>query len=399
MPQIEKFTEKAIAKLEPPDQGRVEYFERLKNKMSLVLCISYGGTWTWRALYYVDHKGKDGKHIRAGRTKRLGTYPDMPAEKARAAAFEFKPDNVVTSEAAVTFKAVGESWIKEHVEASGLRSQDEIKRHLSTYVYPKWEERPFLDIRFNADVKPLLHGIRDDHGLRQAGAVLATIRSLMNWYEAEASEDDDNRYRSPIPRRYKIDKRTVKQRSRSRILDEDEIRWVWKAAGEMDTYGALVKMLFLTMQRRGKVTTMKWADIKNGIWTIHEEDTREKGTAGKIKLPQMALDIIEAQPRIKGNPFVFAASIGNGPFNSFSQRKEETDELLPKGMKPWTLHDIRRTARSLMPRAKVLREHSERTMGHVIPGVEGVYDHHKYFDEKSQALNELAQLISRILEG
>lgn len=66
-------------------------------------------------------------------------------------------------------------------------------------------------------------------------------------------------------------------------------------------------------------------------------------------------------------------------------------------MKPWTIHDLRRTARSLMSRAGVLSEHAERVMGHAIGGVEGVYDRHSYFDEKADVLARLAALIDSIV--
>ena len=40
---------------------------------------------------------------------------------------------------------------------------------------------------------------------------------------------------------------------------------------------------------------MKWSDVENGVWNIASEK-REKGNANELKLPKMALDIIEAQP-------------------------------------------------------------------------------------------------------
>jgi hypothetical protein len=51
-----------------------------------------------------------------------------------------------------------------------------------------------------------------------------------------------------------------------------------------------------------------------------------------------------------------------------------------------------------MSRAGVQREHAERVLGHVIAGVEGVYDHHRYDDEKTKALAALAALVARILK-
>jgi integrase len=95
---------------------------------------------------------------------------------------------------------------------------------------------------------------------------------------------------------------------------------------------------------------------------------------------------------------VFAAGVGNGPFNSFSQRKEELDAKLP-AMPQWQLHDLRRTARSLMSRAGVRPDISERVLGHAIPGVEGVYDRYSYADEKADALNQLAALVEQIVKS
>lgn len=64
----------------------------------------------------------------------------------------------------------------------------------------------------------------------------------------------------------------------------------------------------------------------------------------------------------------------------------------------WTVHDLRRTARSLMSRAGVRPDVSERVLGHAIPGVEGVYDRYSYDPEKADALAKLAELVTRIVE-
>jgi integrase len=66
-------------------------------------------------------------------------------------------------------------------------------------------------------------------------------------------------------------------------------------------------------------------------------------------------------------------------------------------MKPWVIHDLRRTARSLMSRARIKPHISERVLGHAIVGVESVYDRHSYSDEKAEALEALAALVDRIL--
>src|SRR5947209_13407122 len=68
------------------------------------------------------------------------------------------------------------------------------------------------------------------------------------------------------------------------------------------------------------------------------------------------------------------------------------------GVNGWTIHDLRRTARSLMSRAGVNADVAERCLGHVIPGVRGVYDRHRYIDEMRQAFEALATQIERIVD-
>ena len=98
------------------------------------------------------------------------------------------------------------------------------------------------------------------------------------------------------------------------------------------------------------------------------------------------------------------------PFSGFSKSKAALDKAVlvamqkraKKGAKVepipnWTLHDLRRTAKTLMARAGVRPDISERVLGHVIAGVEGTYDRHSYADEKRDALEKLAAMIERIL--
>ena len=102
------------------------------------------------------------------------------------------------------------------------------------------------------------------------------------------------------------------------------------------------------------------------------------------------MEIINAQPRMAGNPYVFAGA-GKGPISAFSTRHGVFKRRC--GVDNFHLHDLRRTARSLMARAGVPSEHAERVLGHAIVGVEGVYDRHHYQDEMADALKRLARLI------
>lgn len=121
-------------------------------------------------------------------------------------------------------------------------------------------------------------------------------------------------------------------------------------------------------------------------------------------LPPQAQAIIDAQPRVEGNPYVFPGR-GKGAYN-ISQSKRPFDVKLVTQMdaaqlppmQPWVLHDLRRTARTLLSRAGVRSEIAERVLGHRKRGVEGIYDRHEYAEEKRIALAKLATLIENIVE-
>jgi integrase len=286
-----------------------------------------------------------------------------------------------------TFAQVAANWTKRHVEGNGLRSAPGIGRLLKLHVLPTWGDREFTSIR-RSDVAALLDHVEDEHSPRQADLVLAVVRGIMNWF---ATRNDD--YNPPIVRGMGRDKAAP----RARILSDDELRAVWKATEGAGAFNGIIRLCLYTAQRSRKVAAMKWSDITlDGEWLIPREP-REKATAGSLVLPEVALAIVKAQPRIAENPYVFASPQGNNKWLSgFGKAKANLDAKLP-GMKPWTIHDLRRSARSLLSRAGVSTEHSERVLGHAIPGIQGVYDRHAYREEKADALARLAALIDAIV--
>jgi integrase len=166
-------------------------------------------------------------------------------------------------------------------------------------------------------VAHLLDGIEDKSGPRQDDMVLAILSKLMRWYQSRHDE-----YVSPVVPGMRRSKPA--ERKRKRILEDTEIRSLWRAAD--GSFGAILKLALLSAQRREKVATMKWDDLVDGEWRIASE-AREKASARSLRLPPMALAILQAQPRIVSNPYVFASG-EHKHFNSGSPRKQGLDEKL-----------------------------------------------------------------------
>ena len=288
-----------------------------------------------------------------------------------------------------SYRKVSDEWFKRHVQKKDrkLRSELNIRRYLGKHILPTWGSRDFATIK-RTDVATLLDKVEDNSGPVAADLTLSIIRSISNWY---ATRDDN--YVSPVVRGMR--RSEPKERARDRILDDDEIRAVWKQAEANGTFGAFVRLALLTAQRKEKVASMKWEDIEGNIWHIPNEE-REKGNAGDLVLPKRAIEIVEQQLRFASNPYVLVGR-GGGHFNGFSVAKEAFDAKVT--IPHWTIHDLRRTARSLMSRAGVRPDIAERTLGHAIKGVESIYDRHGYDAEKAEALKKLAGLIGLILAG
>jgi integrase len=383
MPKRKAFTNKSVADLKPKDaryahpdpELRGHYVRVQPNgaKSFVAVAQSPHGKQVWATIGACDVHDIEGARDKAREAiKRI---------KAGLSPFEAPPPKPNS------FQEIAEQWLARHVKKKGLRSEGEVTRLLKAHVYPVWGKRDFLEIR-RSEVTALLDEVEDDHGARQADYVLAIVRSIMNFY---ATRNDD--YVPPIVKGMRRTEPT--ERARDRVLGDDELRAIWKAAEANGKFGAFLRLALLTGQRRRKVAAIRWKDVKaDGTWSIPAED-REKGNAGDLVLPKAALDIVRAQTRLAENPHVLAGR-GKGPMNGFSKPKREFDSKLEK-CGDWTVHDLRRTARSLMSRAGVRPEIAERVMGHAIAGVEGVYDRHSYRDEKADALRKLAALIDGIV--
>jgi integrase len=311
----------------------------------------------------------------------LGSFPvmgiDLAREKAKAALLRLR------RQGNATFAEIADEYIKRKVEPKGVRTQAEIERCLRKYILPHWGHREFTSIK-RRDIATLLDCIQDAHGARMADINLTIIRAIANHYATRS----DN-YISPVVKGMKRDTALP----RDRILDDDEIRLLWNTAE--GTYGDICKLALLTGQRRDMLACMKWDDIVDGVWQMPDMGKGAKGHGGDLALPKLALDIIEARPRLVSNPFVFPGR-GNLEFRAFAACKARLDKKLK--IEPWRLHDLRRTARSLMPRAGIQPHIAERVLGHIQPGVAGTYDRHSYDQEKGHALAALAGLIERIID-
>jgi integrase len=278
------------------------------------------------------------------------------------------------------------------------RTWEESERIFAKYVTPEWRDRSAGEIK-RRDVAELLDKVEAENEPVMADRVLAAVRKLFNWI---ATRDDA--FRSPIVKGMARTK--PKERARDRVLRDDEIRALWAATETTRPapFGPLVRCLLLTAQRREEVARMRRREIDGEAWVIPAERYKT-GRANAVPLSKRAREVVDAQPAWRKADFVFTTT-GDAAFSGFSKAKREVEAAMHAELRKrdpgaelprWTLHDLRRTAKTLMARAGVRPDISERVLGHVITGVEGTYDRHSYAEEKRDALEKLAAMIDRIL--
>src|SRR6516164_9489117 len=283
-----------------------------------------------------------------------------------------------------TFGAVAAEYLRR--EGKTLRSVERRRSTLDRLVIPVLGDRPIGEIK-RSEIVRLLDQVEETSGPSSADDCLAFIRKICNWH---ATRSDD--FRTPIIRGMARTKPA--ERARSRILNDDELRAVWNtAASQSGAFPALLQFLLLTAGRRNECRNMVWVEIDGADWTLPA--VRNKTKVDLVRpLSDAALALLKRVPRIDAGPFVFTTT-GRRPIGGLERYKKRFDEAC--GVTGWTLHDLRRTARSLMSRAGVNSDHAERCLGHVIGGVRGVYDRHEYHREKAQAYDALAAQIDRII--
>jgi integrase len=285
--------------------------------------------------------------------------------------------------AADTLEAVCAEFFKR--EGAKMRSARNWQRDLERLVFPVLGKRPIADVR-RKDIVRLLDHIEDNNGSGQATVTLGIIRRVLNWH---AARSDD--FRTPIVRGMARTKPS--EHARKRILTDDEIRAVWKASDSMEgPFGRYVQFLLLTASRRNEGAHMRRGEIAGADWMLPSIRNKTKNDLTR-PLSAAALAVLSKVPRIAGSEFVFSAD--GRRLGGMTRRKVEIDAA--SGVSGWTLHDLRRTARSLMSRAGVPSEHAERCLGHVIGGVEGTYDRYDYRAEMLLAYEKVATLIGQIV--
>lgn len=396
----------------PVEGKQTDYFDTLVK--GLCLTVSPGGTKTWNLFYT---KPGDGRRARM----KLGRYTELKLTAARTRAREERGrvgdqiDPIAEKRARAASQTVSdvvENYIARH--ASTKRSANEIARRLRKNVKDVIGDVKLAELH-RRDITRCIDEVKDRGAHIEANRLFEDMRAMVRW--ARARGDIDSNLVEGM-------RRPTEVLERDRALDADEIRTMWVQLAEADMLEStrdIIRLCLITAQRVGEVAGMthRELDLARRTWTIPAARAKNKRDH-VVPLSDMALRIIadritaaEALAKRKKRTapdFVFPAPGGRAAVSAAAvpkavkrQEKQGRGGALTLGVAPWTPHDLRRTAATMMEEIGV----SPFIVGHVLNHVSitkstitsRVYARYDYAREKREALDLWADRLTGIIRG
>jgi integrase len=345
----------------------------------------------------------------------LGEYPTVSLEQARdkarrwielvkrgidPAVEEERQQAAELRKQAATFGVVAERFIAEKLstERRGRDSELQIRNEF----IPRWNTRPLTEIT-RADVKQVITEVKA-RAPYMARALLVTVRRLFNW---AIDQGDYGLEHSPCDH-LKVKSLIGELKSRTRHLSDGEIRVFVHACEQLGyPHGDLARALLLTATRHHEMAEAPWTefDLAKGTWTIDPKRFKSNSEHIVPLTPDM-MALLEGLPRFKSGPFLFTTTYGRKPADIGEGVKAKIDALMlaklrerdpGAELKPWVVHDLRRTVRTHLAALRVPDHIAEMCLGHGKKGLQRVYDQHQYEAEMREALERWSARLRAIV--
>lgn len=359
MPVV-NLTDLTIRKLKQPERGDVTYFDKALRGFG-IRCSK--GSKTFFLL-----KGE--KRVRLT----LGRYPIISLAQAREKATELLAERTLGTirPPSITFEKAKERFLEAAEAKNKPRTVYDYRRLFKHYL--TLSERP-LDTIQAYEVGDIISALKGTP--TEAVHAYTTIRAFFRFCRKRGLI-----HRNPIEGMGA----PAKLPTRDRVLSLDELKAIYTAAGECGTFGTIVRLLMLTGQRRTEIASLHSSFFDQVQRTLTFPKTLTKN--GRQHTVPFG-DITEQLLTIPEDGLLFPArGKPDRPFNGWGKSKAALDEKLP-GMKPWTLHDLRRTFATNLSELGVLPHVVEKMLNHAsgtIKGVAAIYNRHRFITEMRGAV-------------
>jgi integrase len=342
----------------------------------------------------------------AGQTRRmtLGSASVLSSEQARGEAKRILAQAQLRQDPAserkrrasadrFTFTALAEQYLAAKQAEVRQRTFTEMQRYLQSPAYFGPLHNVPIDSIARRDIAARVLAIKPKHGQVAAARARTAISAMYTWAMENGLAETNPTIGTERPKA---------PPSRDRVLSDQEILAIWKATDDATDFNRIVRLLITTGQRRSECGGICWSeiDVEHSTWTIPAKRAKNN-REHTLPLGSLALEIIRSVPQVVDRDLLFGARTDRG-FTSWAEHKRALDARLGDQVKPWTLHDARRTAATRLcdigiePHVveQILNHH-----GHRGGTVGATYNRSKYQRAVQHAVETWGNYLLALIEG
>ncbi|MEL8220306.1 tyrosine-type recombinase/integrase [Escherichia coli] len=394
-------TDTKLKNLKPQDK-----LYKVSDRDGLYVAVLTSGTVSFRYDYRINGRretlvigqyGRDGISLAEAREELIAAKKLLKAGQSPAAA---KRDGIKKIRGAETFAVHTDSYMKHVILADSTRAMKQAV--IDRDILPVLGNKMMTEITISM-VRDLCDRIVERGG--RATAVQA--REIISSVYRHANDRGHGLFNPAAdikPSSIAIFK------PRERTLTPEEIGLFFRtldAIGAMGTMKMALKLVLITMVRKGEFTNATWdeIDFKKWTWTIPSD--RMKGSrAHVIYLPKQAQDILVGLQMCAGGSeylvpgrYNFRKPLSNAALNSLIDRTVKIINEDGEHTQGFTVHDMRRTASTLLHEAGYPSDWIEKALAHEQKGVRAVYNKAEYARQRAYMLQQWADMIDSWIDG
>ncbi|MBK8336484.1 MAG: tyrosine-type recombinase/integrase [Sterolibacteriaceae bacterium] len=193
-------------------------------------------------------------------------------------------------------------------------------------------------------------------------------------------------------------------KARDRALTPAEIHTFFSALEQTATMSTLrlaVKFMLLTLVRKTEFIEAKWDEVnfETAIWTIPKERMKA-GRPHNVYLSQQALDILvafktcfSASSYLHPGRYETELPISSATLNRVIDATVKVVHDRGEDFDPFTVHDLRRTASTLLHEAGFNSDWIEKCLAHEQRGVRAIYNKAEYAEQRRAMLQAWADML------
>lgn len=193
-------------------------------------------------------------------------------------------------------------------------------------------------------------------------------------------------------------------RSRDRALSREEIAAFLSATYQSNIrrqFKLALHLLLITLVRKSELLEARWTNVnlEAGEWEIPVDDSKT-GVPHRVYLSTQAIALFGELKRLSsGSELVLPSrSALDKPFAKNAINKALQVAMVGQEIPYFTIHDLRRTASTLLHEMGWPSDIVEKSLNHTVGGVRGVYNRAQYADQRRAMLQAWADSVGPCLE-